>query len=95
MLTCKTIPRWFCRAPNPAALQNQPYYDDDVDDDESILLPHLCLEDNDYFEIGFQECFFFRNVLGTRNLGEILSQRDSIAMEMQVNVIIITVMMYP
>ena len=29
-----------------------------------------------------------RNVLGTRNLGEILSQRDSIAMEMQVNIII-------
>ena len=31
-----------------------------------------------------------RNVLGTRNLGEILSQRDSIAMEMQVVIDIIT-----
>ena len=32
-----------------------------------------------------------RNVLGTRNLGEILSQRDSIAMEMQVVIDIIII----
>ena len=36
-----------------------------------------------------------RNVLGTRNLGEILSQRDSIAMEMQVVIDIITSIVLP
>ena len=34
------------------------------------------------FEIYFVECFF-RNVLGTRNLGDILSEREAIASEMQ------------
>ena len=28
-------------------------------------------------------CTFFRNVLGTKNLGDILSERESIATEMQ------------
>ena len=49
-----------------------------------MLLPHSPFEEDCYFEGGF------RNVLGTRNLGEILSQRDSIAMEMQV-IIMITI----
>ena len=31
----------------------------------------------------------FRNVLGMRNLGEILSERESIAQEMQVKLILI------